>query len=61
MIQCVVCGEDTDYLCAWCRVYDRKNVPLCGRIDCREKHELTEMGCVRTRKPTASEPEGGER
>jgi hypothetical protein len=37
---CSVCGDMTEYGCSDCAI-DRKGfIPLCGKVSCREKHEL---------------------
>lgn len=47
---CSMCGGETIYQCAWCLVYGKVKVPLCGEVVCRERHEAGEKGCVRTGK-----------
>jgi hypothetical protein len=45
---CVGCGERTEFICPFCRIYARELVRICGRPECREKHESSDHGCIRT-------------
>lgn len=41
---CVVCGEDTHWACADCRIDGKGSVYVCGKRECRDKHESDEAG-----------------
>ena len=56
MKACTGCGEMTDYLCPFCRVIEGSYIPVCEEAECREKHEQSVFGCVRTRKSADSQP-----
>jgi hypothetical protein len=43
--QCVTCGAETEYCCADCMIDKRVRVYVCGRSECRDKHE--ENGCTK--------------
>lgn len=43
---CESCGSDTNYLCPFCRIFLRQDIPVCEKPECREKHES--IGCIRT-------------
>lgn len=45
---CVGCGEATPFVCPFCMAYARELVRICGKPECREKHEQSEHGCIRT-------------
>jgi hypothetical protein len=36
---CSVCGKLTPYACADCKIDTGKSVHVCGRPECRRKHE----------------------
>lgn len=42
---CSVCGIETDYCCADCRIDKKISIYVCGSSDCRDKHEA--VGCTR--------------
>ena len=43
--KCVSCGVETDYCCADCMIDKKEKVYVCGRTQCRDKHET--QGCTR--------------
>lgn len=43
---CEGCGSDTDFVCPFCLTYARELHAVCGKPECREKHEKQE--CIRT-------------
>ncbi len=45
---CVGCGEKSPFVCPFCMAYARELCYVCGRPECREKHEQSERGCIRT-------------
>jgi len=50
VMTCVGCGEDTRWVCPFCKIYRREEIPLCASPQCREKHEREYSGCARTAK-----------
>lgn len=50
-VGCVGCGHSTEFACPFCIAYERTIIRVCGKPECREKHEGADgAGCIRTRK-----------
>ena len=50
LAMCEFCGVGTHYCCPFCSVLERKIIWVCEKPECRERHESSAEGCIRTRK-----------